>query len=506
MYHWTAEDWLAEAFTMVSLVRCGYADQNEVARVFGYTTRTLRRHQRRYETGGMSALARPSWRPKGTQAQPSPWVRTAATLRKNGLSVRGIAQRLKVSVGAVSKWLGRSGVSAVPSPNVSPETAGQHTSDTSLAPAVEASATDTANGSARDWSSGIDPTNRILDRLLARLGKLNDADPVFAPGKRIPHAGVLLAIPALVQSGIFSIAEEVYGNIGPAFYGLRTSMLSMSLMALLRIKRPEGLKEHRPPDLGRTLGLDRAPEVKTLRRKLKRLASFGKAEVFGRKLAQKRVANHGAMMGFLYIDGQVRVYHGRRKLPKTYSTRMRLALPATTDYWVNDKKGDPVFVVTADVNTAMAKMLPKLLLKDVRGLVGKGRRVTVVFDRAGWSPKLFVKLIKAGFDILTYRKGKKKKKDTAQPVQDVPEEDRRSQGLLRIERQKHSATQREVAPEADHAPEQRWPSDLYRNQPHGLDGLDAGISDVQALAARELLQVPSGGIRAGCPGRLHGGA
>jgi len=264
------------------------------------------------------------------------------------------------------------------------------------------------DGDFRCGSLGIDPTNRLLDRILARLGKLDDADPMFAPGKRIPRAGVLLAIPALVQSGVFSIAEEVYGNIGPAFYGLRTSMLSMLLMALLRIKRPEGLKEHIPGDLGRALGLDRAPEVKTLRRKLKQLATFGKAELFGRKLAQKRVASHGAMMGFLYIDGHVRVYHGRRKLPKAHVTRMRLALPATTDYWVNDKSGDPVFVMTAEVNAGLVKMLPKLL-EEIRGLVGKRRRVTVVFDRGGWSPKLFVKLIKAKFDILTYRKGKKKK-------------------------------------------------------------------------------------------------
>ncbi|MEK7288389.1 MAG: putative transposase, partial [Elusimicrobiota bacterium] len=222
---------------------------------------------------------------------------------------------------------------------------------------------------------------------------------------KISRAGVLLAIPALVQSGVFSVAQEVYGSIGPAFYGLRTTILALLLLALLRIKRSEGLKEHRPTDLGRLLGLDRAPEVKTLRRKLMDLAALGKADVFGRRLAQARVARHGAMLGFLYIDGHVRVYHGKKRIPKTYSTRMRLALPATTDYWVNDKAGDPVFVVTAEFNEGVTAMLPKLL-EQIRSLVGKKRRVTIVFDRGGWSPKLFLKIIQAGFDILTYRKGK----------------------------------------------------------------------------------------------------
>jgi hypothetical protein len=106
----------------------------------------------------------------------------------------------------------------------------------------------------------------------------------------------------------------------------------------------------------------------------------------------------------LYVDGHVRVYHGKRTLPKAHVTRMRISMPATTDYWVNDQRGDPLLVVTAEANAGLTKMLPTLLA-DVRGLVGE-RRVTVVFDRGGWSPKLFQELIAQGFDILTYRKGR----------------------------------------------------------------------------------------------------
>src|SRR2546425_6803830 len=78
-------------------------------------------------------------------------------------------------------------------------------------------------------------------------------------------------------------------------------------------------------------------------------------------------------------------------------------MPATTDYWVNDAAGDPLFVVTAEANAGLAKMLPPVL-EEVRGLVGE-RRGTVVFDRGGYSPPLFLPLITAGFDILTYPRG-----------------------------------------------------------------------------------------------------
>ena len=144
-----------------------------------------------------------------------------------------------------------------------------------------------------------DPSDRRFDRLMAYLGLLDDAAPLFRPGTAISGAGVLLAMPALVAGGVIECAREVYGSIGPAFFGLRTTIVSLVLMALLRIKRPEGLKERPPDTLGRILGLDRAPEVKTLRRKLRRLAGLGRSTRFGRAPAERRVAARGALMGFL---------------------------------------------------------------------------------------------------------------------------------------------------------------------------------------------------------------
>jgi hypothetical protein len=290
-------------------------------------------------------------------------------------------------------------------PNLSAFTA--PTAATAIAPPSanpNLSASTLAGNEEIPFTLDTDPANRSLDRLLACLGLLDDAVPLFRAGVRVPRAGVLLALPAIIDSGVLDIVRDIYGSIGPAFYGLRTTVVAMLLMALLRIKRPEGLKEHLPEDLGRLLGLDRAPEVKTLRRKLTRLAALGQAAAFGRALAQKRVATRGAAFGFLYVDGHVRVYHGKHTLPKTHVAQMRRAMPATSDYWVNDAAGEPLFVVTAEANAGMVKMLP-IVLAEVRTLL-PGRRVTVVFDRGGWSPKLFATLIAEGFDVLTYRKGR----------------------------------------------------------------------------------------------------
>jgi hypothetical protein len=58
--------------------------------------------------------------------------------------------------------------------------------------------------------------------------------------------------------------------------------------------------------------------------------------------------------------------------------------------------------VPTEANRGLVKMLPDVLA-EVRELVGE-RRVTVVFDRGGWSPKLFAHILADGFDLLTYRK------------------------------------------------------------------------------------------------------
>src|SRR5664279_56878 len=92
-------------------------------------------------------------------------------------------------------------------------------------------------------------------------------------------------------------------------------------------------------------------------------------------------------------------------MPGSIFTRPALASAVTTNSGSPAlSAGDPLFVVTAEANAGLVKMLPGIL-GQVRALVGK-RRVTVVFDRGGYSPKLFQQILAADFDLLTYRKGR----------------------------------------------------------------------------------------------------
>jgi transposase len=414
--HYPINDRTAEAYAMVLLFESGYADQNDIARCFGYSVRSLRRYQERLKAGGLSALARPRGRPSGHKKTPER-DQTILRLKTKGMSNRWIAGRLGLSETAIRKSLRRLGwkSDSDPEPDLPflPEVVSQAkhaTANKSIeipSLVVDQAPRKTAPLQIDAASNTLDanPLDRSMDRLLAAMGLLQDALPLFAPARSLPRAGVLLAIPALVASGLLSTAQKIYGSLGPAFYGLRTTLVAYVLLALLRIPRPETLKEYPPGELGRIVGLDRIPEVKTLRRKLARLASLKGSYQLGREMARQRIVERGKVLGFLYMDGHVRAYHGKHTISKAYVTRMHLAAPASTDYWVNDQRGDPLFVVTADRNSAMTRMLVPVL-SEVRELLGPRRHSTVVFDRAGWSPKLFRDLLAMGFDILTYRKGR----------------------------------------------------------------------------------------------------
>jgi len=416
--HYSIKDRTAEAYAMVLLFESGYADQNDIARCFGYSARSLRRYQERLRAGGLGALARPRGRPSGhkkTQKRDQ----TILRLKTKGMSNRWIAGRLGLSETAVRKSLCRLGWKSDPDPEPDlpflPEADSQAKRATVTVSRLIEIPPSAAEQSPRQRAQFLtdsavksldaNPLDRSMDRLLAAMGLLDDALPVFASARSLPRAGVLLAIPTLVASGLLSTAEKIYGSLGPSFYGLRTTLVAYVLLALLRIPQPEALKEYPPGELGRIVGLDRMPEVKTLRRKLAGLASLKGSYQLGREIARQRIAERGKVLGFLYIDGHVRAYHGKHTIPKAYVTRMHLAAPASTDYWVNDQRGDPLFVVTADANAGMTRMLLPVL-GEVRELLGPSRHSTVVFDRGGWSPQLFRDLLSMGFDVLTYRKGR----------------------------------------------------------------------------------------------------
>jgi len=230
------------------------------------------------------------------------------------------------------------------------------------------------------------------------------AEPVITEGASLPFAGALLVLPALAATGLLDAFSEVYGAARAAFYSLRALVLTLVFTALIGEPRAEGLRRLSSADIGRLIGLDRAPEVGTLRRRMEELAKKGCSAGLLRSLAKRHLQRTGDY-GTFYIDGHARAYFGKSRLPKAHLARARLSGPAEVGTWVCDKSGQGVLVWGAEPGASLAGEL-KRAVAEIRALVGPGVRPTIVFDRGGWSPKLFAGLVALGFDVLTYKKGK----------------------------------------------------------------------------------------------------
>lgn len=418
----------------VSLRQSGLATQEEICRAFGHSVATQARWERQYSKHGMDGLVpkrgtgRRRKLEKGQEACVRRWF-------QQGVSNHQMARRLGVGESTIRRTLRRLGLKRQPAPRAlslpcfeeeekvpaAPVAEGEELQHHAMAEVAEESAAvpaatptvtkmtvEEAVAAAAMFTLDQDPRDRSGDRTLARLGLLQDAAPLFGDAQSVPRAGVLLAVPLLERHGLIKTFTHVYHGIGPAFYGLRTIVVALFLAALLRIKRPEHFKEYRPEDLGAILGLDRAPEVKTVRRKFARLAAMGRGKQLMEELARRRIAEDQDRVAFLYIDGHVREYHGEFPLFEAKKAQRQVVTPAATDTWVHDADGEPLLVVTSEINAKLTQVLEPILA-DVRRLVGDQRRMTVIFDRGGFSPKLFARLIAAGFDVMTYRKGKGKK-------------------------------------------------------------------------------------------------
>jgi transposase-like protein len=391
-FAWDGGDEAGRRLAAVQLVRLRAASQGQVADAFGVDPGTIWRWDQALAAGGVAGLVPARRGPKGASKLTPELAGRIAGLDAAGKTLREIAAATGVSTFTVRNALGR-----VPS-------SGQ--------PAAAGAAEGSAGPVAGDDYAGQgavpvlpDPVPRDAERALARWGLLGEgAGPVFTPGARYPLAGLLLALPALEDTGLLQAARGVYGRLKDGFYGLTATLLTLVFLALAGEPRAEGATRVPPAALGRVLGLDRAPEVKTIRRKLGELAAAGKAAGLIMALARRHAAARPDTLGFLHVDGHARVYHGTRTVQKTHAPRLKFPAPATMETWVTDQDGDPVFMVVAEPSDSLAGELRRLL-PALRGIVGQGRRVTVCFDRGGWSPALFADITEAGFDLLTWRKG-----------------------------------------------------------------------------------------------------
>jgi len=247
-------------------------------------------------------------------------------------------------------------------------------------------------------------------------GKTGEAQVIFTSNEAVSYGGLLFIIPALLEQGLLK-AKDFYQLPDSHYYGVQSVVMTLAFMALARIKNPEQLKQCKPGELGRLIGLDRVPEVKCLRNKIKLFCDQTQSAAFNNALIKdwyEKIETEN--QGFYYIDGHQRIYYGSKaNLPVKYIARQKLCMSATTEFWVNDNQGLPMMMVigqlTEKLQDAITDLIipqmmeAKLLLPLAQGQAPTVPQCTFIFDREAYSPKFFSQLWQRyGIAVISYRK------------------------------------------------------------------------------------------------------
>lgn len=331
-----------------------------------------------------------------------------ASLIAEGLHPSEVARRAGIKDSTLRKALERSAIPQLPESLLDDKATSQGStkSERSRQDADAAQAMGTA-------------CTRADERMAAAVGLAGSGATRFEAVRDVPMAGLLVGLPVLSANGLFSGLGK-YLNLPKGFYSGLHILLVLGFMALGRIRRPEGLRHIPPGEFGKVIGLDRVPEVRTLREKISLMASTGKPAAWMKELSKSWMENEPDEAGYIYVDGHVRVYNGNKAiLPRRFVSREKLCLRGTTDYWVNDAIGRPFFVVSKAVTEGLADTLLKDIVPDLLANVPgqptdaeleadpQLHRFVVVFDRECSTYSLISGLWKNRIGALTYRKNVK---------------------------------------------------------------------------------------------------
>lgn len=323
-----------QSFRMFTAQLCcqGACTQAQIIRAFGVSKNSVLRSVAKYLEEGIDGFYGPR-RGRGASVMTAEVIVQAEKLLAVGHSRNEVAKELDVKCDTLRKAINQGRVRE-PSPVSTEEVSSPPQASQAAVAASDKSTRSDADAAAGD-EMGIACT-RPCERVMAALGRLPGGAPTkFQPCRDVSYGGVLCALPALAANGLFRHLGTLPELSG--YYMKFHVILLLAYMALCRIKIVERLQYESPGEFGKLMGLDRIPEVRCLRNKVSQLSQNEAPQQWAGTLSQEWMEQNSALAGTLYVDGHVRLYHGRMtKLPKRYVTRQRLCLRGTTDYWVND--------------------------------------------------------------------------------------------------------------------------------------------------------------------------
>lgn len=390
VYRYDEGDTGMRNLAIVALTDAGHR-VDEVAGMFGLTATYVSMLRGRARTQGSTGLVRRRGRPPKLSARQVARVREWAG---RDWTQQQIADRLGVARSVISDLLARLGplpdqeplpVDAEPVEPAADEPAAEPSGEPVVAEEpADAAAPGPEPEPARASAAGFCGSERI------------DSGTY---GSR--YAGAMLLYPYLCQVG----AEAIFAGLkgAPARRYDDLAVLCTAVLGFaLGIDTVEGAKHLRRGEAGPVAGLERSPELATLRVRLATLADGSDPLRLQRGFAAGMLATDPAAASVYFVDDHFKAYAGARPVGKGWNTKRRHAEPGIDDTMLVDARGRAVVFGTGEPSS-LAATLPSVLAQ-LRAVVGPDAPIMLAFDRGGAFPAAFTACRKAGAHWVTYRR------------------------------------------------------------------------------------------------------
>jgi DNA-binding CsgD family transcriptional regulator len=410
LFRFAVADTGMRRLAMVALTEAGHAVK-AVAGVFGVHPNylsTLRKTAREQGSNGLvKAMGRPVKLTPAQLAQARRWA-------EQGVTGQEIARRLQVSDTMISRLVG----------------AGRRTPE-----AVQDELPDARPVVPEQPDIDVDIDVELPEPVIAEPVVLDPepfvpepadapAEPVIAEGEDAPagpvvesswlaeatvgsrYAGAMLLHAFFDRVGAQAVFAPLSGA-GPVSCRSRrcddVALLTATTVAFaLGVGSVEATKHLVRDQIGPLAGLDRLPELRTLRPRLGELAGACDPLRLQADLAAAMIAAEAPLLGLYFVDDHFVPYEGAKPVGKGYNTKRRHAQKGLADTLVTDYHGRAVCFVSGPPS-GLTKTLPAALA-ELRKVTGPAK-IMLGFDRGGAYAQVFTHCRDHDVDWITYRRG-----------------------------------------------------------------------------------------------------
>jgi transposase len=223
-------------------------------------------------------------------------------------------------------------------------------------------------------------------------------------GQQVQHVGTWIALGMLHRMGVYRDAARFSARAMP-LTALRIAIDAVVMALVIGQKCVEGVRRLQTPSASTLLRTGTTVSATSARQVLHRFADAGGTLLHlavARGLLRSACAAGGRLV--LYVDNHLRRYTGKHTVRKGWRMQDKRAVPGSTDYYVHDRDGNPLFRVDAPGHDSLAHWLGRIVDMS-RVLLGDvADKLLLAFDRGGAFANTLADLRERDVEFVTYER------------------------------------------------------------------------------------------------------